>query len=121
MAAGRAPGDAVSPTPILPDFPELPGPWCEPVHPLRPSLGSYLEANVRLLRCGALPTADCAHPDPAQCGHPRTLPPFDEAAAHGLSAEEVRRRWPRFWGTCPHCGARTIGYASWAHFVAGDW
>ncbi len=52
----------------------------------------------------------------------RSLPvvEFDEEAARGLSASEVRKRWPRFQGHCL-CGVSHICYASWMHYVMGDW
>lgn len=35
---------------------------------------------------------------------------------------EVRRRWPRLDGVCPkRCGFVGIGYASYTHYVMGDW
>lgn len=47
---------------------------------------------------------------------------FDSVAARGLSAHEVRTRWPRLFGTCPKgCGFSGLGYASFEHYVAGDW
>jgi hypothetical protein len=46
---------------------------------------------------------------------------YHEAAARGLSAEEVRKRWPRFYGLCPDCNTEVIHYASTAHYVLGDW
>jgi hypothetical protein len=55
------------------------------------------------------------------CRHPGTVPVFDNLEAAGLSAEEVRRRWPRFDGPCPTCGVHVIAYASVAHFIMGDW
>jgi hypothetical protein len=65
-------------------------------------------------------------PDPPpplfpQCKHPRCAVAFDEDAARNLSAEEVQRRWPRFHGTCPDCGAGLIKYASFMHYAMGDW
>lgn len=65
-------------------------------------------------------------PDPPpplfpQCKHPRCAVAFDEDAARGLSAEEVRKRWPRFYGLCPDCNTEVIRYASTAHRVLGDW
>lgn len=48
-------------------------------------------------------------------------PVFDPEAARGLSAEEVRRRWPRKQTTCVKCGETTIAYASFEHYIAGDW
>ena len=49
------------------------------------------------------------------------LPAFDEEAATGLTAEEVRKRWPRFSGHCRHCGFYGASYASRWHYIAGDW
>jgi hypothetical protein len=62
-------------------------------------------------------------PAPADCDHPRCVPPngFDAAAATALTAEEVRERWPRWWGPCPDCGGHVIGYKSRSHAYAGDW
>jgi hypothetical protein len=56
------------------------------------------------------------------CKHGLT---FDEAEAQGLSASEVKRRWPRGWFTtdkpCSDCGFTGIAYASAAHYILGDW
>jgi hypothetical protein len=38
-----------------------------------------------------------------------------------MSAERVRELYPRFFGTCPDCGAQLIQYASFEHYIAGDW
>lgn len=56
--------------------------------------------------------------DPGTCTHGIG---FDEAAARGLDKYEVRKHWPRFDGTCKHCGYTGIYYASYAHYIAGDW
>ena len=53
-----------------------------------------------------------------ECNHGCT---FDEDAARGLSANEVRRRWPRFHGICSECGYRGIYYASAMQYISGDW
>ena len=98
----------------------LPGPWCAPLRNLLDRMPHMRDAWFGPL-CDGLLRGNCACRDRETCGHPRTLPPFDEAAARGLSAEEVRRRWPRFWGACPDCGAQVIAYASVGHFIAGDW
>lgn len=45
---------------------------------------------------------------------------FDAEAARGLSVQEIRKRWPRWAGTC-ECGYNGIYYASWEHYIAGDW
>ena len=56
---------------------------------------------------------------PAECTHGVT---FDRDAARGLDAREVRRRWPRLFGPCPlGCGFDGIGYASYEHYIMGDW
>jgi len=35
---------------------------------------------------------------------------------------EIRRRWPRLDGECPYgCGYVGIYYASYAHYIMGDW
>jgi hypothetical protein len=64
-------------------------------------------------------------------GEPITPPPespcdhgvsFDPDAARNASAQEVRRRWPRLFGVCPKgCGYSGIAYASYAHYLMGDW
>jgi hypothetical protein len=47
---------------------------------------------------------------------------FDAEAARGLSSQEVRARWPRFFGTCPlGCGFYGCAYASMEHYISGDW
>lgn len=51
---------------------------------------------------------------------------FDLEAAKGLSSDEVKKRWPRGWFTeekpCPHgCGFVGITYATYEHYIAGDW
>lgn len=50
-------------------------------------------------------------------------PAFDlEAFQKGLlTSETVRRRWPRFSGYCPACGFYGDAYASFEHYIAGDW
>ncbi len=56
-----------------------------------------------------------------KCKHESAMPQFDEQAAAGLDADEVRKRWPRFFGNCPDCGEQLIAYASFHHYIAGDW
>ena len=46
---------------------------------------------------------------------------FDSEAAKTMTTQQVHERFPRFDGTCPTCGWSGIAYASWEHFVAGDW
>ena len=84
-----------------------------PVPPREIDLGAALEA--------ATVTSEVTSEAVPPCRHPRCTPAFDEAAARGLSAEEVRKRWPRFYGPCPDCNTTVIHYASTAHYVLGDW
>lgn len=60
-------------------------------------------------------------PPPHKCELP--IVPFDEETAkqEKLSSTEVKRRWPRGHYTCPDCGISTIVYASYAHYIWGDW
>ena len=58
-------------------------------------------------------------PSEPQCTHGIT---FDPDAAKGLSVAELRKRWPRLYGNCPlGCGYNGIYYASFGHYVMGDW
>ena len=53
------------------------------------------------------------------CDHGVT---FDETAASGMTSREIRKQWPRLFGPCPKgCGFSGIGYASYAHYISGDW
>jgi hypothetical protein len=60
-------------------------------------------------------------PAPPTCDHAAVMPAFDEEAAKGLDAYEVRKRWPRFFGKCPSCDFKGILYASRMHYIMGDW
>jgi hypothetical protein len=55
------------------------------------------------------------------CTHYKIMPKFDPVASIGLTSSEVRKRWPRGAGTCPDCGRGGIFYASYMHYLAGDW
>lgn len=56
---------------------------------------------------------------PGDCAHGVS---FDVEKSRGMSAQEIRNRWPRLMGACPlGCGYSGISYASYDHFVAGDW
>lgn len=56
-----------------------------------------------------------------ECQHPKVIPTFDEDAAKDLGTEEIRKHWPRFFGKCPDCDFNGIMYASYAHYIFGDW
>lgn len=56
------------------------------------------------------------------CKHPNLpMPAFDEKAAANLTPNEVRTRFPRGYDTCPDCGIKVIMYASYMHYISGDW
>jgi len=77
---------------------------------------------------------------PKTCDHGVT---FDEVAAKKMLAEtpqdknldpalafimgspatgSIKKRWPRLCGPCPKgCGFNGIAYASYAHYIYGDW
>lgn len=46
---------------------------------------------------------------------------FDPVEASGLTTAEIRDRWPRGWGCSKGCGYKGISYASFEHFICGDW
>jgi hypothetical protein len=52
-------------------------------------------------------------------------PEFDEQLCTSLAvfrdSIEVRKRWPRFSGTCSECGFTGVRYASYPHYIWGDW
>lgn len=55
------------------------------------------------------------------CEHPSLRPEFNEDAARGLDSWQVRKLWPRKRGLCPDCGQTCTVYASYMHYLAGDW
>ena len=60
---------------------------------------------------GSTPSSECDHGVK-----------FDYEASKGLTADKVRLLWPRLFGKCPlGCGFKGIGYASFEHYIAGDW
>lgn len=55
-----------------------------------------------------------------ECGLPLPVVPFDSDKVRGLTPREVRQLFPRLNHTC-ECGHRTIMYASYEHYLAGDY
>ena len=57
------------------------------------------------------------------CGEPFAEPPprFNYDEVKGMTADEVRRRFPRHMSHCVKCGSDTIRYASFIHYMCGDW
>jgi len=59
--------------------------------------------------------------DPGTCKHEKHMPYFNEEDAKKLSTEEIREKYPRYRGMCIDCKAQVILYASFAHYLYGDW
>lgn len=57
----------------------------------------------------------------ADCQHERCTPAFDEIEAGCMGADEIHKKYPRFNGPCPDCGQKVIVYASFLHYIAGDY
>lgn len=57
-----------------------------------------------------------------ECG--ATLPEtvvYDPVQSRGMSAAQIQKEYPRKMITCSACGSTVMRYASFAHYVAGDW
>lgn len=47
---------------------------------------------------------------------------FDAEQAKNMDSYEVREAFPRLSGVCPKgCGYVGIAYASYLHYISGDW
>ena len=46
---------------------------------------------------------------------------FDVDAAKSMTVAEIRKTFPRHFGKCAKCGWEGIYYASYSHYVYGDW
>lgn len=57
------------------------------------------------------------------CLHDKCIPHYDpkDVQENNLNAVQVRHKYPRFDGYCPDCGQHIIMYASFEHYIAGDW
>lgn len=55
------------------------------------------------------------------CDHSKCRPRFDADKTRGMDAHYVRENYPRFSGQCPDCFQNVIVYASFEHYIAGDW
>jgi hypothetical protein len=57
------------------------------------------------------------------CPHSKCMPQYDseKVKKENMSPERVRELYPRFCGQCPDCGEQLIQYASFEHYLAGDW
>lgn len=59
--------------------------------------------------------------DTTGCKHESVLPKFDWEVAQTMTPYEVRKQFPRFSGVCPDCDEKVIVYASYEHYLSGDW
>lgn len=60
--------------------------------------------------------------DNEPCTHRRLpLPIFDEKKARRMTRAEIKRNYPRTAAVCPDCGNTVVLYASYVHYIAGDW
>jgi len=61
-------------------------------------------------------------PEHEQCDHGVVFDEEEYRKSPNIAPDEVRERWPRGWGPCPKgCGFNGIAYASYLHYIAGDW
>lgn len=58
---------------------------------------------------------------PPECEHANVEVHFDPVAARKMNVAEIRKTFPRFYGKCPDCGCDLIKYASYVHYLMGDW
>jgi hypothetical protein len=56
-----------------------------------------------------------------KCKHNNLPVKYDAEDCKDKDDAYVREHYPRFYGPCPDCGEVMIGYASFEHYVAGDW
>lgn len=54
------------------------------------------------------------------CDHGVTIL-FDKEKANGMTPDEVRKEFPRGNIYCDKCGYYGVMYASFEHYIAGDW
>ena len=55
------------------------------------------------------------------CNHVKCVPVFDAEKAKTMSADEIRKAYPRFEGRCPDCDTLVIIYADLSQYIGGDW
>lgn len=62
----------------------------------------------------------------AECEHKKLMDEFmksrvDDEILINISAEEIRKKYPRKEAICPDCGDMIIMYWSYVHYLAGDY
>jgi len=47
---------------------------------------------------------------------------YNSELAKNMTSHEIKKQYPRGYGLCPKgCGFSGIAYASYEHYIAGDW
>ncbi|MDB4278016.1 hypothetical protein N9917_00140 [Deltaproteobacteria bacterium] len=88
----------------------------------QPFFDAFQEASRAISEAGmAGERRSAVMDDPDACKHLSVMPEFDEEDAKGMSALEIKKKYPRFMGSCPECGGNVILYASFMHYINGDW
>jgi hypothetical protein len=61
-------------------------------------------------------------PNHQDCNHGVFFDEIEYRKDPNISVAEIRKKWPRGFGLCPKgCGFNGIAYASYLHYIAGDW
>ena len=81
--------------------------WLEPGGPF-----AFMKEDPKVYL--SQPNYDCVHPDIPQ-------PAFSWDKAQKMTVHEVRATYPRVNWTCEHCGGYGVSYASFEHYIAGDY
>lgn len=56
------------------------------------------------------------------CDHGVVFDEEEYKSIPNMTSEQVKAKWPRGFGICPKgCGFEGIAYASFLHYIAGDW
>lgn len=90
---------------------------CSPTEQLEVLQSFIKQADLDLSERGH--TITCIRCATGECDHGVT---YDPTYGRMMLNYEVRERYPRLDGECPRgCGYKGIAYASYEHYVAGDW
>lgn len=86
------------------------------------SIKDLEEINKRLAKAAAEGFSEVEIDPPSNCDHGVVFDEVEYNKTPNMSVSELRKRWPRGWGPCPKgCGFTGIAYASYMHYIAGDW
>ncbi len=59
--------------------------------------------------------------DKENCKHEKVPEPFFDETNINHSSDIIKQIYPRIVEKCPDCGSTVIKYASFMHYIAGDW